>query len=150
MSNVYQTICEYIKNYPGGIAWRVKKHSQVIEEHLNPNEQILFIFCGQKTYNKWDFAATCLIAITNKRMMIAQKKLLFGYTFISITPDMYNDITVKEHLIWGRIIIDTLKEEISIMKLSKKALRKIETEITEYMIREKQKYQNLNSKEIKE
>ena len=54
---------------------------------------------------------------------------------------MYNDLTVREGVIWGRVTIDTVKEVITISKLSKKALSKIETEITEYMIREKQKYQ---------
>ena len=53
-----------------------------------------------------------LIAITNKRLIIAQKKLIFGYTFISITPDMYNDLTVNQNLFWGSIIIDTIKNEI--------------------------------------
>lgn len=150
MNSVYNKVCEYINNYPGGIAWRLKKHSTVIEEHLNPEEEILFIFCGQKTLNKWDFASTCLIVITNKRLIIAQKKLIFGYTFISITPDMYNDLTVNQNLFWGSIIIDTIKEEITIMKLSKKALNRIETEITEYMIKEKQKYQNQNSSDENE
>ncbi len=51
MNSVYNKVCEYINNYPGGIAWRLKKHSTVIEEHLNPEEEILFIFCGQKTLN---------------------------------------------------------------------------------------------------
>ena len=36
------------------------------------------------------------------------------------------------------------------MKLSKKALNRIETEITEYMIKEKQKYQNQNSSDENE
>lgn len=141
MNEVYKKVCEYIRNYPGGIAWRIKKHSQVIEDHLNPGEEILFIFCGQKTTNPWGFASTCIVAITNKRVMIAQKRVVFGYTFMSITPDMYNDLTVRKHILWGSITIDTVKEEINIMKLSKRSIEKIETEITEYMIREKQKYQ---------
>ncbi len=63
---------------------------------------------------------------------------------------MYNDLTVNQNLFWGSIIIDTIKEEITIMKLSKKALNRIETEITEYMIKEKQKYQNQNSSDENE
>ena len=140
MCSVYSKICEYIRQFPGGLAWRLKKHSSVIEKHLNPNEEILFIFCGQKTINPWDIFSTCIIAITNKRLMLAQKKVLFGYTFVSVTPDMYNDLTVKEGLFWGMIDIDTIKEHIILTKLSKKALNVIETQITEYMIKEKQKY----------
>ena len=141
MNNVYEKVCEYIRNYPGGIAWRLKRHSKVIQMHLNPEENILFAFCGQKTLNPYDWFNTCIIAITNKRLLIGQKKLLWGYTALSITPDMYNDLTVKEGLFFGRILIDTVKEEINISKLSKNGLRKVETEITEYMIKEKQKYQ---------
>lgn len=140
MENVYQKICEYIRSYPGGIAWRIKKHASVIAEHLNPDEEILFIFCGQKTTNIWDIYATCIIAITNKRIMVAQKRVLFGYTFVSITPDMYNDLTVNRGLFWGRIIIDTVKEKIFIRKLSNSGLIAIETAITDNMIKAKQQY----------
>ncbi len=138
---VYEKLIEYINTYPGGIAWRIKKHCKVIEEHLNPEEEILFIFTGQKTLSLFDIFSTCVVAITNKRLIVAKKRVLWGYSFISITPDMYNDLTVREGVIWGRVTIDTVKEVITISKLSKKALSKIETEITEYMIREKQKYQ---------
>ncbi len=138
---VYEKLIDYINAYPGGIAWRIKKHCQIIEDHLNPEEEILFIFTGQKTLSLFDIFSTCVVAITNKRLIVAKKRVLWGYSFISITPDMYNDLTVREGVIWGRVTIDTVKEVITISKLSKKALSKIETEITEYMIREKQKYQ---------
>ncbi len=138
--SVYEKLLEYIRTYPGGIAWRIKKHCHIIEQHLNPEEEILFIFCGQKTLSLLDIFSTCVVAITNKRLMVAKKRVLWGYTFLSITPDMYNDLTVREGVIWGRITIDTIKELIHISKISKKALSRIETEITEYMIREKQKY----------
>ena len=46
---VYEKLIDYINAYPGGIAWRIKKHCQIIEDHLNPEEEILFIFTGQKT-----------------------------------------------------------------------------------------------------
>ena len=146
--SVYEKLLEYIKNYPGGIAWRIKKHCQIVDNHLNPEEEILFVFCGQKTLSLFDIFSTCVLAITNKRLILAKKRVLWGYTFLSITPDMYNDLTVREGILWGRITIDTVKEVITISKLSKKALSRIETEITEYMIREKQKYQK--SEEINE
>lgn len=140
--NVYEKVVKYIKEFPGGIAWRIKRHAKVIETHLNPEEEIKFIFCGQNALNLLDIFSTCLVALTNKRMIVAKKRVLWGYSFKSITPDMYNDLTVKEGIIWGRITIDTVKELIIVSKLSKKALPRIETEITEYMLKEKQKYQN--------
>lgn len=141
MNNIYEQVIKYIKDYPGGIAWRVKKHAKVLAKHLNPQENVKFIFCGQKTTISWDIFSTCLVAITNKRLIVSQKRLFWGYTLLSITPDMYNDLTVKENILWGNIVIDTVKEVITISKLSKKSLSRIETEITEYMIKEKQKYQ---------
>lgn len=138
--SVYEKVVSYIKTYPGGIAWRVKKHSKIIEEHLNPGEEIIFIFCGQKALNLLDIFSTCIVTITNKRLLVAQKRLFWGYRLISITPDMYNDLTVYSGILWGRVTIDTVKELIHVSKLSKKALDTIETEITEYMIKEKQKY----------
>ena len=59
--------------------------------------------------------------------------------FLAITPDMFNDITVKSGIIWGKVIMDTVKEIVHLSNVSKKALPRIETEITEYMMREKKK-----------
>lgn len=140
MQSVYSLVCNYVYKYPGGIAWRLKKHAKVLERHLNPNEEIEFIFTGQKTNNGFDIFCTCIVAITNKRILISQNRLLPGYDIISITPDMYNDLTARQGLIWGTIILDTVKELVYISKLSKKALPVIETAITEYMIKAKQKY----------
>ena len=41
---------------------------------------------------------------------------------------------------WGKITIDTVKEVIILTNLDKKSLPEIETQISEFMMREKQKY----------
>lgn len=137
---VYKMLRDFIYHNPGVIAWRLKRHAEVIEKHLNPGEEIEYIFAGQRTMSFLDIFSTCVVAITNKRLLIAQKRLLPGYTLISVTPDMYNDLTARQGIIWGIIQIETVKELIVISKLSKKALQEVETKITEYMIREKKKY----------
>ena len=137
---IYDKLLNFIKEYPGGIAWRLKRHCKVIEEHLNPEEEVIFVFAGQRALNLLDIFSTCVVTITNKRLLVAQKRLFWGYRLISITPDMYNDLTVFAGILWGRVTIDTVKELIHVSKLSKKGLDKIETEISEYMIKEKQKY----------
>lgn len=43
-------------------------------------------------------------------------------------------------LIWGKVTIDTVKEEVVITNLAKDSLREIETEISEFMMEEKKKY----------
>ena len=55
---------------------------------------------------------------------------------------MFNDLSVKMGLIWGKVYIDTIKEVIKLSNLQREALPEIETAITEYMMREKQKYKN--------
>ena len=65
---------------------------------------------------------------------------MFGYFFTSVTPDMFNDLTVRANMIWGRVIIDTVKEEVKLSNIDKNALSEIETQITEYMMEEKKKY----------
>ena len=88
----------------------------------------------------FDVVSTHAVVLTNKRLILGTKRLLFGYFFTSITPDMFNDLTVKSNLFWGKIHIDTVKEYITLSNISKKALPEIETKIINLMIREKKKY----------
>lgn len=126
-----------MKKFPMTIAWRVKHHCKVIDKHLNPNEKILYMFTGQKNDRMVDIFNTYVIVFTDKRIILATKRVLFGYFFKSITPDMYNDLTVHRGLIWGSIIIDTVKEVITITNIDIKALDDIETNITEIMAKQK-------------
>lgn len=136
----YEQAKEFKKKYPSTIAWRIKSHASVIDKHLNPEEEVRYVFLAQKGYSSFDIFSTFLIALTNKRILIAQKRVLFGYNFLAITPDMFNDLTVNAGIIWGKVLIDTVKETAVLSNISKRALDEIETEITEYMMSEKQKY----------
>lgn len=133
MSETYKLAKAFKKKYPITIAWRLKEHSKIIDMHLSENEEILYLFLGQKNLHPLDFVNTYIIAITNKRIMLATKRLMFGYFFISITPDMYNDITVKKGLFWGNVIIDTVKEKVYLSDIDPKALPEIENNITDIM-----------------
>ena len=133
MSITYELARNFKKKYPKTIAWRLKSHSKIIDMHLSDNEEILYLFLGQKNQHPLDFVNTYIIAITNKRIMLATKRLVFGYFLISITPDMYNDITIKKGLIWGNIIIDTVKEKVYLSDIDPKALPEIENRITDIM-----------------
>lgn len=133
MSITYELARNFKKKYPKTVAWRLKSHSKIIDMHLSDNEEILYLFLGQKNQHPLDFVNTYIIAITNKRIMLATKRLVFGYFLISITPDMYNDITIKKGLIWGNIIIDTVKEKVYLSDIDPKALPEIENKITDIM-----------------
>ncbi len=140
MKEVYRLAKEFKRKYPLTVAWRLRSHSKVIAKHLNPDEKILYVFMGQKNHGSFDFVNTNLIVLTSKRLMIATKRLLFGYFFIAVTPDMFNDLTVIDGIIWGRIKIDTVKEEVLLSNIDPKALPEIETQVSDYMIKEKRKY----------
>lgn len=146
MNKVYEEALRFKRRYPGTIAWRLKKHCQRIEEHLNPDEEVLYVFTGQKNNKFYDIISTAVFVITNKRLLIANDRLLFGYFLYSITPDMFNDLTVYSGLIWGKVAIDTVKEIVYVSNLSKKSLDEIETKVTEYMMEEKKKYAIRNDK----
>ncbi len=146
MSAVYDNVLLYKKKY-GGISWRIKKHSNVVEKHLNPGEEVIYAFSGQLNDNPLNIFCSAIIVLTNKRILIGQKNILFGYTLNSITPDLFNDMQINEGLVFGKITIDTVKEEVIVSNLSKKSLPEIETNISEFMMREKQKYAKIQNQE---
>ena len=78
--------------------------------------------------------------------MIARKRLLFGYFFLAITPELFNDIKVKMGLIWARIEIDTVKEFIVLSNIQAGAASQIESAITQYVMKEKKKFKNKEGK----
>lgn len=141
---VYQHLLEFKDKYKMTIAWRLKSHADIIEKHLNPNEEILYAFVAQKNDNPLDIITTYAVALTNKRIMIGSKRVLFGYFFTAITPEMFNDLKVNMGIIWGKIYIDTVKELTVFSNIDRNALPEIETYITEYMMTEKKKMKNLS------
>lgn len=137
MSNCYNLIKEFMRKYPMTIAWRLKSHCKIIDKYLNDGENILYMFTGQKNDGSINVLNTYVIVFTNKRIMVATKRVLFGYFLKSITPDMYNDLTIHRGLIWGRITLDTMKEVITITNIDVNALNEIETNITEIVLKQK-------------
>lgn len=136
---VYESVKRFKEKFPLTVAWRLKKNSKVIDMHINPDEEVRYAFAAQKE-GTLPFLTTCVVAVTNKRILIGQKRVLFGYFYYSITPDLYNDIQIIKRFIWGDLIIDTVKEVITLTKISPKALLEIETEISSFMMEAKQKY----------
>lgn len=140
MNEVYKSVKQFKKRYPGTVAWRLKAHSKVIVKHLNPDEEIKYVFAAQKNLKSYSIFSTYIVVLTNKRILLAQKRLLFGYLFLAITPDMFNDLTVKSGIVWGKVIIDTVKELTILSNISKSALPEIETVITDYMMEQKKHF----------
>lgn len=142
MGKCYEMVKEFKRKYPLTIAFRLRKHSEIIEKHLNPDEEIRYAFAAQKNASVLEIFYTNVVALTNKRILVATKRLLWGYFFVTITPDMFNDLTVRKGLIFGSATIDTIKEKVVLSNIDPRALPEIETAITSYMMEEKKKYKN--------
>lgn len=142
MNEIYKLVAEFKKKYPKTVGWRLKKHCKVAEKHLNPGETVQYAFFCQKNFRSYEIFRTFVVVVTNKRIIIAQKRLIFGYLFITVTPDLYNDLTVMSGVLWGKIHIDTVKENIILSNLDKGALTEIETTVSEFMMKAKREYES--------
>ena len=142
-NGIYKEASDYLKRYPMTFAWRISQHSKVIAKHLNKDEDVYYVFPAQRNPDSINVFTTCLVALTNKRILIAQKRVLWGYNITSITPDMFNDFELSKGLIFGKLTIDTVKEVIKLSNLSQKALVEIETNLSEYILEVKPKNETI-------
>ena len=112
--SVYSKLRAFKTKYPFTISWRLMSHAKVINKHLTDGEKVLYAFAAQKNDRWYDVITTYAVVLTDKRIIIGTKRLVFGYFLISITPDMFNDITVSSGLLLGKVYIDTIKEFITL------------------------------------
>lgn len=139
-NNIYDNVFNFKKKYSMTVAFRLKKHSQVIQNILDSDEKVLYAFCGQKNNDHTVWFSSCVVVLTNKRILIGQKRVLWGYFITSITPEMFNDLKVSASLLWGMISIDTAKEKLYVSNLDKKSLDEIETSVNRIMRENKQTF----------
>ena len=143
MNNKIYNLAKRFKNkYFGTIAFRIGAHSKIVNDHLNPDEKVLYVFCGQKGGSNREIFLSCVVALTNQRIIIGTKRVLWGYFITSITPELFNDLKVQSSLLFGRVLIDTAKEKIAISNLAKGSLKEVETAISTYMNKYKNKKDN--------
>ena len=148
MKTTYEFVKEFKKEYPMTINWwRTKKHSALIDKNLNPGEKVLYAFAAQNDNSYGSINNTAVLAVTTDRLIIAQDRLIVGYKVISITPELYNDITINAGLIWGTVIIDTVKETIYFSNIDKRALSEIQVNISTYMMTAKKEYARLSKRD---
>ena len=140
MKSILTKVKEFKSKYPMSIAFRLEMHSKVIEEHLYDNEKVDYVFCGQKSESFFSLFNSCVVAITDQRLVVGQKRIFWGYFFTSVTPDLYNDLKVVNNLIWSDINIDTVSEKVYISNVAPKAAVEISKRITKFMMEEQKKY----------
>ena len=127
-------LANFKKKYGLTIGWRLEKNSKIVLDHLHNDEEIKYAFYAQKNDSSLNILGTGVIAVTNKRLVIGRDRVVIGYFFDTITPDMFNDLKVKSGIIWGKIEIDTVKEFVVLSNIDKRALTEIEREITSAMM----------------
>lgn len=138
MANLYDMVKDFKRRYSTTVCWRLKRHCKVIEMNLNPGEELYYAFPAQNSTNWYNFTSTCVVALSNKRILIGQKRLFWGYFFNAITPDLFNDFRTRADLFWGKAYIDTIKEMVILSNIARKALPEVEQKVTSYMMKEKQ------------
>jgi len=137
---IYKQALEFHRRYPTTIAWRIKKHAKVVAKYVDSDEKILYTFVGQKNDCWYDVISTYIAVITDRRLILASKRVLFGSFFSSITPDLFNDVELNAGLIWGRVYIDTIGELVTFTNISKRAFPEIEEFVTNNIMREKKNF----------
>ena len=146
---IYRRVKEFKRKYPMTIAFRLRAHAKIVSKFIGSDEEIKYVFVAQKNYQSYEIINTNIIVLTDKRLVVATKRLLFGYFYRVITPDMFNDLTIKTNIIWGKVIIDTIKEKIILSNIDPNALPEIEENVSNVMMEEKKKYIQRES-EVKE
>ena len=136
---VYKLVCRFKRKYPMTISFFMKRHSIVANSIIDKDEKIIYAFCGQKNDTNGMIFDTCVAVVTNKRLIIGQKRLLWGYQITTITPELFNDLKISAGLLWGKVEIDTIKEVIFISNLDKKSLDEIETNVNQIMLKGKKR-----------
>ena len=137
--NIYNNALKFKKKYPWTIAFRLKKHAKVVQDIIDKDEKVLYTFCGQRNDIRSMIFDSCVVVATNKRIIVGEKRALFGYYLVTISTELFNDLKINTGLIWGRIEIDTVKENVFISNVDKKAMDEIETNIHGIMLKNKKK-----------
>ena len=145
-NEIYKRVKEFKRKYPLTVAFRLKAHAKVASKFIGDDEKVKYVFAAQKNYQSYEIINTNIIVLTDKRLVVATKRLAFGYFLKVITPDMFNDLTIKNGIIWGKVIIDTVKEKVILSNIDPNALAEIDDNITMTMIEEKKEFGN----EVKE
>lgn len=90
------------------------KHFKVIENNLQPDEDVKFAFIGLHNYKSMTkHDGNFAYAVSNKRILMGQQKLI-GVAFQSVSMDNINDITLQTGVLMGNVVIDTVKERFNV------------------------------------
>ena len=120
--SIYELVCRFKKKYPMTVAWRLEAHSKLAEDVLDNDEELRYVFTAQKNMSRQDVMSTNVILITTKRTYFVHDRIIPGNFVTTIKNSMINDINAKNGLIWGSLIIDSVKEEIVLSNIDRNSI----------------------------
>ena len=97
--DIYLGAKEFKKKYPKTIAFRLKAHAKVASKFVDNGEKVKYVFVAQKNFKSYEICNTNIVVLTDKRLVVATKRLLFGYFYRVITPDMFKDVYKRQVLL---------------------------------------------------
>lgn len=142
--SVYPKVLRFKRKYPMTIAFRLRKHASVVDGILDKDEKVLYAFCGQRNDDNRFLFESCVVVLTDKRIIVGEKRLL-GYYIINIRTELFNDLKIRAGLFFGHVEIDTVKENIHISNLDKNSLDEIET-MVHHIVNDNKKRMKLDKK----
>ena len=132
---IYKKVMNFKKKYPLTIAFRLKKHAKVVEDVIDKDEKVLYAFCGQRNDSTHLLFDSCVVALTTKRIIIGEKRALFGYYLLTVSTELFNDLKINSGIIFGKVEIDTVKENVFISNIDKSAMDEIETCVNDIVLK---------------
>lgn len=99
-----------------------KKEFFHLPEILMPQEEVIAISSGSMSSNPYYFSNSWLIVLTNSRIILLDKGLIYGVKQISIDLEKITSVGASTGLIFGNITITTSLSEFMITYVLKKSV----------------------------
>ena len=65
---IYEKAKEFKRKYPRTIAFRIKAHAKIAAKYIGTDEEVKYVFLGQKNSNSYEIINTNIIILTDKRL----------------------------------------------------------------------------------
>lgn len=99
-----------------------KKEFFHLPEILMPEEDVIAISSGSLSSNQYNYTNSWLIVLTNSRIILLDKGLIYGVKQISIDLEKITSVGASTGIIFGNITITTSLSEFMITYVLKKSV----------------------------
>lgn len=112
MGRVYEKLMLFKNRYPHTLTSRLYAHATVAENSLADKEEVLYASCGFD-----ELFRTIIFVVTDKRVLVARKKLVYGYYCTSIDKEKICQINTSKGMFLTNVSIRTLTETFGSVNL---------------------------------